>query len=132
MRLSDIKGERSLDVVADIIEPIANIAADKKCIGFFQPIDSLPKGQTAQSFFVGRVKKYMPSLIRTHKKDIIAILAAINDKQPKEYAAELTPVTLLSNAIELMNDPVLTTLFISAEKGTSSGSALENTEGLLE
>ena len=28
MKLSDIKGERTLDVIADIIDPIANIAED--------------------------------------------------------------------------------------------------------
>lgn len=29
MKLSDIKGERTLEVIADIINPIANIAEDE-------------------------------------------------------------------------------------------------------
>ena len=36
MKLSDIKGERTLDVIAEIIEPIANIAADQTAAALFQ------------------------------------------------------------------------------------------------
>ena len=36
MRLSDIKGERTLDVIAEIIEPIANIAEDEAAAELFR------------------------------------------------------------------------------------------------
>ena len=34
MRLSDIQGERVFDVIADIIDPIANIAEDDAASGY--------------------------------------------------------------------------------------------------
>lgn len=30
MKLSDVKGDRVIDVIADVIEPISNIAQDKE------------------------------------------------------------------------------------------------------
>ena len=36
MKLSDIKGERTLDVIAEIIDPVANIAEDKAASDLFQ------------------------------------------------------------------------------------------------
>ena len=36
MKLSKIKGERVFDVIADIIDPIANIAEDKVAAALFQ------------------------------------------------------------------------------------------------
>ena len=36
MRLSDIKGDRVFDVIADIIDPIANIASDETASALFK------------------------------------------------------------------------------------------------
>ena len=36
MRLSDIQGERVFDVIADIIDPIANIAEDDAASAMFR------------------------------------------------------------------------------------------------
>ena len=35
MKLSDIKGERTLDVIAELIDPISNIASDKVAADLF-------------------------------------------------------------------------------------------------
>ena len=37
MKLSDIKGDRVLDVIADIIDPIANMVQDKDCLLYTSP-----------------------------------------------------------------------------------------------
>ena len=36
MRLSDIQGDRVFDVIADIIDPVANIAEDDDAASFFK------------------------------------------------------------------------------------------------
>ena len=36
MKLSDIQGDRVFDVIADIIDPIANIAEDEKASAMFR------------------------------------------------------------------------------------------------
>lgn len=127
MKLSNIKGERTLDVIADIIEPIANIADDEEATSLFKK-EKTPKGITAKKFLVERIKKSVPILLKEHKQDIISILAAIEGKKQEQYKEELNLVKLTKDCIDLLNDPVFIELFISAQNGDSSGSAQVNTE----
>ena len=129
MRLSDVKGDRTLDVVAEIIEPIINIASDKAA-GLFAR-EKVPEGETRRSFLLSRVKKTVPALLKGHKQDVIHILATIEGKTAEEYAGALNLPKLLRDCTELLTDESFEALFISAQSGenSSSGSAPENTEG---
>lgn len=127
MRLSDIKGERTLDVIADIIDPIANIAEDETASALFKR-EKLPEGVTAKKFLLQRAKKAVPALLKGHKGDIIAILSTIEGTTPVEYAGTLNLVKLMKDTIDLLSDEAFTELFISAQTGETSGSAQETTE----
>lgn len=122
MRLSDIKGERTLDVIADIIAPIANIAEDEEASALFRR-EKLPEGMTAKKFLLERARKSAPSLLKDHKSDIIAILAAIEGTSQEEYAGTLNLVKLIKDTVDLLTDEAFGALFISAQSGGSSGSA---------
>nr|DAE43858.1 MAG TPA: hypothetical protein [Caudoviricetes sp.] len=128
MRLSDIQGERVFDVIADIIDPVANIAQDNVASALFRR-ERLPEGMTAKNFLVWRARKSLPVLFKEHKGDIIAILAAIEGVSEEQYKSELSLVKLMQDATELLSDEAFSVLFISAQSKTSSGSAQENTEG---
>lgn len=127
MRLSDIKGERTLEVIADIIDPIANIAEDEEASALFKR-EKLPEGMTAKKFLLQRARKSAPALLKGHKEDIISILAAIEGTTPDEYAGALNLVKLIKDTVDLLTDEAFGALFISAQSGTSSGSAQANTE----
>lgn len=126
MKLSDVKGERVFDVIADIIDPICNIASDKEITALFKR-GKLPEGMTATEYGVMRVKKAVPPLLRTHKADVIAILAAVEGVSPEKYAEGLDLMKLMRDCTELLTDSAFTGLFTSAQSGNSSGSAQENT-----
>ena len=126
MRLSDIQGERVFDVIADIIDPIANIAEDEQAL--FKR-DKLPEGMTAKEFVTQRARKALPALLKGHKGDIIAILASIEGVSAESYKGALNLVKLMRDATELLTDEAFGALFLSAQSGKSSGSAQENTEG---
>lgn len=128
MRLSDIQGERVFDVIADIIDPIANIAEDEKASAMFRR-EKLPDGMTAKAFLIKRARKSLPALFKGHKGDIIAILSAIGGISEEQYKSELNPIKLMQDATELLTDEAFGALFLSAQSGKSSGSAQENTEG---
>lgn len=128
MKLSDIHGERVFDVIADIIDPIANIAEDDAASALFKR-EKLPEGMTAKEFATQRARKALPALLKGHKGDIIAILAAIDGVSAESYKGALNLVKLMRDATELLNDDAFTALFTSAQSGKSSGSAQENTEG---
>lgn len=127
MRLSDIQGERVFDVIADIIDPIANIAEDDDAASFFKR-EKLPDGVTAKDFLMQRARKTIPALLKGHKSDIIAILAAIEGVDANEYRNSLNLVKLMRDATDLLTDEAFGELFISAQSETSSGSAQANTE----
>lgn len=131
MRLSDIQGERVFDVIADIIDPVANIAQDNAASALFRR-ERLPEGMTAKNFLVWRARKSLPVLFKEHKGDIIAILAAIEGVSEEQYKSELSLVKLMQDATELLSDEAFSVLFISAQSKTSSGSAQGNTEGKRE
>nr|DAN07693.1 MAG TPA: hypothetical protein [Caudoviricetes sp.] len=128
MKLSDIQGERVFDVIADIIDPIANIAEDDAASALFKR-EKLPEGMTAKAFLIKRARKSLPALFKGHKGDIIAILSAIGGVSEEQYKSELNPIKLMQDATELLSDEAFGVLFISAQSGKSSGSAQENTEG---
>lgn len=128
MKLSEIKGERTFDVIADLIDPIANIAEDKAAADLFRR-EKLPEGQTVKSFLLKRVKKALPPLLKRRKGDFLIILATIEGKTLEEYSASLDMAKLLQDVAGLITDEVFRELFISAQSVTASGSAQENTEG---
>ena len=127
MRLSDIKGDRTLEVIADIIDPIANISEDEEASAMFKR-EKLPDGMTAKKFLMKRVRKSLPVLLKGHKADIIAILSAIEGVSADEYAGALNLVKLVKDCTDLLTDEVFMQLFISAQSENSSGSAQESIE----
>lgn len=127
MRLSDIKEDRTLEVIAEVIDPICNIAEDDEASAMFRR-EKLPEGMEPKKFLLARARKSLPVLLKKHKGDIIAILAAIEGVPPEEYKRALGMVKLLNDIVDLLADEAFTELFISAQGGNSSGSAQENTE----
>lgn len=127
MRLSDIKGDRVFDVIADIIEPISNIAADETVSLLFKR-EKLPEGMSVKTFMLERVKKTVPTILKSYKDDIIKILSTIEGVSEDDYRASLTLAKLIQDVTELLTDKSFGELFISAQGGISSGSAQENIE----
>lgn len=128
MRLSDVKGDRTLDAIADIIEPIANIAEDEVASELFVR-KTLPDGMTPKGFLLKRARQSVPALLKNHKADVIAILSTIEGTSPKKYAEELDLAKLFKDCIELLTDEVFIAFFTSEESetgGNSSGSAAES------
>ena len=121
MKLSDIKGERTLDVIADCVEPIANIAADPDASRLFRK-EILPEGMDKREFAKERIVKSVPALLKGHKKDLIAILSVLDGVSPKEYTKSLTMGKLMNDCVDLLSDEEFFWLFTSARSGTAGGS----------
>lgn len=127
MRLSDIKGERTLDVIADIIDPIANIAEDKEAAELFTR-KPLPDGMTPRAFLLQRARKSAPALLKRHKADLIAILSTIEGTSPESYAGELNLAKLFKDCVELLTDEAFMGFFTSDESETGDNSSGESTD----
>lgn len=120
MKLSDIKGDRVLDVIADIIDPIANIVQDKDVAAMFKR-EAVPEGMEAREFFAARMRKSVPALLKGHKSDIIAIMAAIEGVTPEQYAASLDFPKLFTDVMELVTDDAFLNFLSSSETGKGAG-----------
>lgn len=97
MRLSDIKGERVFNVIADIVDPAFNIASDKDALALFKPTE---EGEPP----VDRFHRAIPVLLRDHRDDLIDIMVAINGVPREEYLATLTIGSLIKDVYEMMTD----------------------------
>lgn len=134
MKLSDIKGERTLEVIADLIEPIARIAEDENAKRLFKR-EKVPEGMTSTEFFGQRMRKLAPDLLRYHKDDIICILSTIDGKTPEDYTKSLNLASLLKDLIELLNDDTFLGFLSSSQSETAGAqptSRLEIIEGRAE
>ncbi len=116
MKLSEYKGEQALDMLADLMEPVATIMSDRE-------IERIAKSDLPKI-------KLVKAVIKNHKHEVIEILAILDGADPKEYAEKVNLFTLPVKLLEILNDPDLTSLFtLQGQKTeTLSGSATESTE----
>lgn len=103
MKLSEIKGERCFEVIADLVVPISNIAQDKQAAALFKR-KAVPKGKNATEFFIERLKTGLPALLKNHANDFTAIMATLNNVPVDEYIRELNLAKLFGDVIGLLTD----------------------------
>ena len=119
MKLSDLKGERAIEVIADLIAPMANIAADADNLKLFH--NKRLEGESVEEAGQRLMKEKLPILLKTHKKDIVDILCAVNGTAPEE----LSLMEIISQIADLGNDKDFMGLFISAVSPTGRQSVIK-------
>lgn len=108
-KLADIRGEDALDVLADILEPAAEIMTDDEFKRLMRANKKL---------------KAIKVALKQHKFAVLTILAVMDGEDVSTYSPGLAvlPIKLL----ELLNDPDMIQVFYSQspnEDGKTSGSA---------
>lgn len=116
MRLSDVKGARVLDVLAEIADPAINIVTDKDATALFTGIKP-KKGQTQHEAFAERMRKGVPALLRSHRDDVVRILAALDGVDAKEYEESMTLASVMEDMLELLTDQEFAS-FLSSQEPT--------------
>lgn len=114
MKLSQIKGTDAIDVLARIIQPIANIALDKEAFNAIKlkPVDKKGKSnEEIRELALARVREAIPAMLGKHRMDICEIIAAINGQTLDEYLAELTFGKLLKDCMDVLTDEELLSFF---------------------
>ena len=106
MKLSDFKDEKAIEVVAKLLVPIGNIAINAK------NVDARDKGRLA----------FASALLQNNPKDVLAMLAILNDQEPEDYHCNAADV--LMNTFEMLSDQAFLGLFgLQSQTAASSGSA---------
>ena len=96
-KLSEYKNEEALDLLADIIEPASTILADKSVKEAFKSKNKFKTAKVA---------------IKSHKKEIIEILARLDGVEPNEYHCNV--FTLPATVLQILQDQQLVDFFSSA------------------
>lgn len=110
MKLSDIKGERTYDVIAELIDPIISIAMDDEASALFRR-EKCPDGVDPEKFAMSKVKRGLPKLIKGHKAELSTILATLQGVTVEEYETELSIPKLAGDVLELIGDPEFVSFF---------------------
>lgn len=114
-RLEEAKGVDAIDLIADLIDPITDIAQDDE----IQKITHAPNTP---------VLKIVKAILKLHKKEAVEILAILDGVPAEEYRG--TVLTITKKLLSLISNPELQDFFgLSGQKTEqkSSGSATENT-----
>ena len=114
MKLSDFKGEKAIEVLADIMIPVSGIISDEE----------VKKMLTAKGIPYMQVVGY---ILKNHASKVLDMYEALM-QEPKEKA---TPVKLTQMVIDIFADPELNSLFTSQSQDealTPFGSVMANTE----
>lgn len=113
-KLSEYKDDEAMDLLADIIDPCAEIFADKALVSAIR---------------ANKRTEAVKMAVRDHRKDVVEIMARLHGEKVEDFHYNLftLPMMLLS----VLNDKDLLSFFSSqGEKvvETPSGSVTENTE----
>ena len=119
MKLGELKGERAIEVIADLIAPITNIAEDQQNLKLFRA--EKKEGETDHEMGVRDFKEKIPNLLKTHKKDVLQILCTLTDSKPED----MSMIDIMRGTIEIANDQDFISLFLSA---VSRGDEMRPTE----
>lgn len=113
MKLSEVRGERVFDVMADLIEPLCKIATDKQVKALFKQ-RTCPKGMDPRDFMLKRIQQAGPKIIKAHKDDVIDVLCIIGGLDRDEYVKDMTLMSLWADVMELFGDEDFVSFLASA------------------
>ena len=113
MKLSEVKGERVFDVMADLIPPLCSLATDKDVKALLKR-RNVPKGMDPRDFVLKRVQQAGPKIIKGHKDDVIDVLCIIGGIDRAEYVKDMTLMSLWGDVMELFGDEDFISFLASA------------------
>ena len=93
-KLSEIKGKEALDVLAEIIEPAAQIFTDEN---------------VKEALKSGSRIKAVKIILKDYKKAILTLMATLEETPVEEYKPTLLALPAL--ILGVLNDPELQSLF---------------------
>ena len=94
-KLSEIKGEEAIDVLAELLVPITEISKDEE----------------VRAGFETNVAKCVSIALKKYKKEVMEMLAVINGKTVEETAEEIDVLSLPTYLIEILSEPAIQSLF---------------------
>ena len=137
MKLSELTAEQGLEAIANSLEHIGNIkiehTVEMNSAAEHSSLCQKLVPQEGEKYIkvFARGAKTAPRLLKTHKDDVIGILAAFELQSVEEYKKKHKLMDIIKGMVDLINEPEVRQLFFSAPTSAAeepSGDAQENTE----
>lgn len=126
MKLSELSTDQVADVLCELSPYVDSIASDNEVVDSVGKV--MEDGQDLNLYgkvmlLAGRVGKFVPILLKTHRADVYGILSVMNDQPVAEIAAQKFTDTM-KQVRELFNDEEFFAFFkSSAQREQSEQSA---------
>lgn len=125
MKLSEITGDRALDIIADIL-PVVGRLKDSKALDDFYKAHKT-HDLTSKEVRADLIFSLVPSLIKSNKQDILQVVASVTGTTVREVK-KLSAKALWGEIKEILSDPEMQELFgssVNTEQAASSVSSPE-------
>ena len=110
MKLSEIKGERVFEVIAELVDPISEIAADDEVTELLRPRRT-SDGKIDKDDVVEKVRRSIPKLMREHRDALCTILSTTQGVSKEDYVESLTMNKFMDDVFEILTDKDLVSFF---------------------
>ena len=87
MKISEMSTDQASDVLVRIADPASNIMHDQDSIAVIEKL-AKADGDSALSFIADNLVPVCTVLLKTHRKDLYEIIAALSGKSKKEIAEQ--------------------------------------------
>lgn len=139
MRLSDVKGDRSFEVLAEIVDYTWNIAdtiVTTQELSALMPTvtkneDGTVNTGAMKKDFIAIARKLAPTILKTNKEDIIGIFVSISGKSRDEVVEDMTPLTVIRDVYELFTDEVFFDFLAQLATDVTAKAAAMQTASIL-
>ena len=111
MKISELKDEKAIYALGEMMEPLATVFADDELV---------------ETFKSGQNIKAVSMLLKRHAKETMKILAAADGVPEEEYHCNL--LTLPAKVLEIVNAPEVQELFTFAETKTDGAFSISASE----
>lgn len=118
-RILDARGDEALDVLAELLGPVGNIASDPEI------------SENMKTGGGGTMLDLAKAMLKNHKADVVKIMAIDDGKTEAEELKFMTALTIPARLLKILSTPAVSEmLFGSAATGTpATGSSPESGSG---
>lgn len=118
-RILDARGEEALDVLADLLDPVTEIAQDAE-------ISAMMKSGGKVTY-----SQLIAAILRKHKAVVFQIMAIDDGKTPEEERKLLTAITIPARLMKLMQVPAIKEMLfgVAEANGSADGSSAASENG---
>ena len=77
MKISEMNNEQAADAMIKLAEPISHLMEDEATMNLLREMQNGQKGEGGVAYFGRMLPKIVPFLMKDHKNDVFAIVAAL-------------------------------------------------------